>query len=135
MKITLFTAFTLIALMETGAAQPSQASATAPAPTPAKHLTRRQAEHLVNTANTTEEHRALAQYFRQEAQRKRDQEQYFMEVVATYRQRPPRVDSYRNTPTRDRYEQMADEARDEALADDRRACLQEQFAEGLATPR
>jgi hypothetical protein len=133
MKITLFRALIMIALIGTGAAQASQSSPAASLP--AKHLTRKQATQLINTANTPEEHRALAQFFRQEAQRKRDKEQYFMEVVATYRLHPPRVDSYRNTPTQDRYEQMADEARDEALADDRRALLQERFAEGLATPK
>ena len=123
----------MIALIGTGAAQVSQSSTTASVS--AKHLTRKQAARLINTANTPEEHRELAEYFRQEAQRQRNKEQYYMEVVATYRLHPPRVDSYRNSPTQDRYAQLAEEARDEASADDRRAFLQEQFAEGLATPK
>jgi len=133
MKTTIFTALIMIALFGTGAAQVSQSNPTAPLP--AKHLTRKQAAHLVNTANTPEEHRELAQYFRQEAERRRNKEQYYMEVVATYRLHPPRVDSYRNSPTQDRYGQLAEEARAEASADDRRAFLQERFAEGLATPK
>jgi hypothetical protein len=43
--------------------------------------------------------------------------------------------SYRNSPTWNRYAQLAEEARDEASADDRRAYLQEKFAEGLAAPK
>ena len=133
MKPTVFTALIMSALIGTGAAQVSQSSPAASVP--AKHLTRKQAAQLIDTANTPEEHRALAQYFRQEAQRKRNKEQYYMEVVATYRLHPPRVDSYRNAPTHDRYEELANEARDEASADDRRAFLQERFAGGLATPK
>ena len=133
MKTTIFTALILIALIGPGAAQISQTSSAAPATV--KHLTRKQAANLVNTANTPEQHLELAQYFRQEAQRKRNKEQCYMEVVATYRFHPPRVDSYRNSPTQDRYEQLANEARDEASDDDRRAFLQERFAEGLATPK
>lgn len=131
MKITIFTCL-MIALMGAGVAQVSPSSA---APVPAKELTRKQAERLINTANTSEQHRQLAEYFRQEAQRKRDKEQYYLEIVSTYRLHPPRVDSYRNTPTQSRYDQLADEARDEARADDRTAFLEERFAEGLATPK
>ncbi len=133
MKTTIFTALILVVSIGTAGAQVSESSFTASVPT--KQLSRRQAARLINTANTPEQHLALAQYFRQQAQQKRDKEQYYLEVVSTYRLHPPRVDSYRNTPTQGRYEQMADEARDEALADDRRAFLQEQFAEGLATPQ
>jgi hypothetical protein len=121
----------VIVLMGTGLAQASQSSPTPPA----QHLTRKQAAQLINTANTPEQHRQLAQYFRQEAQRKRDKEQYYMEVISTYRRHPPRVDSFRNAPTQDRYEQLADEARDEALADDRRAFLEEEFAQALTVPK
>jgi hypothetical protein len=133
MKTTALTALMMIALIGTGAAQGFQSSPAAAVA--AKHLTRKQAERLVNTANTPEQHGELAQYFRHEAQRKRDKEQYYQEVASTYRLHPPRVDSYRNTPTQGRYEQMADEARDEALADDRRAFLEDRFAEALATPK
>ena len=117
----------------TAAAATAQVSQSSPAaPLPAKHLTRKQAAHLINTANTPEEHRELAQYFRQQAQRKRNKEQYYMEIVATYRLHPPRVDAYRNVPTLDLYGHLTDEARDAASADDRRAFLQDRFAEGLA---
>ena len=133
MKTIVFIVLTMIALIGTGAAQVSQSSTTASVS--AKHLTRKQAARLINTANTPEEHRELAEYFRQEAQRQRNKEQYYMEVVATYRLHPPRLDSYRNTPMWKQDEQVADEARDQASAYDRMAYLQERFAEGLATPK
>jgi hypothetical protein len=133
MKIGILAASIFIAMIGTGAAQLSQANEAAAVPT--SHLTRKQAERLINTANSPEAHHALAEFFHHEAEEKRNKEQYYLEVVSTYRLHPPRVDSYRNTPTQSRYEQMADGARDEALADDRRAFLQEQFAEGLATPQ
>jgi len=132
MKTTVIIVLIMIALIGTGVAQASDSNSSVPLP--AKHLTRKQAAQLINTANTPEEHSELAQYFRQEAHQKRNKEQYYMEIVATYRLHPPRVDMYRNSPTWCRYEQLAKEVRDEALADDRRAFLEERFAEGLATP-
>ena len=133
MKTTVLTALIVIALIGIGAAQVSQSSLAETVP--ARHLTHKQAIHLVNTACTAEEHRALAQYFRQEAQRKRDKQQYYMEVAATYRLHAPRVDMYKNGSTQDYYMRSADEARDAALADDRMAMLEDKFAEGLARPK
>lgn len=87
---------------------------------------------MVDTACTPEEHRELAQYFRQEAQQKRKKEQYYREVAATYRLHPPRVDAYRNASTADLYAHLANEAWDEALAEDRIVQLQDQLAGDLA---
>ncbi len=129
MKIGILAASIFIAMIGTGAAQLSQANEAAAVPT--SHLTRKQAERLINTANSPEAHHALAEFFHHEAEEKRDKEQYYLEVVGTYLRHPPRVDSYRSSPTAGRYEQLADEARDEALADERRAYLEEQFAQGL----
>jgi hypothetical protein len=133
MKTTGLAALIMVALIGTGVAQASDSNSSVPLP--AKHLTQKLAAQLINTANTPEDHSELAQYFHHEAQRKRNKEQYYMEVVATYRLHPPRVDMYRNTPTWCRYEQLAKEVRDEAIADDRRAFLEERFAQGLATPK
>lgn len=128
MQTTVLTALIVIALIGIGEAQVSQSG-------PARHLTHKQAIQLVNTACTAEEHAALAQYFRQEAQRKRDKQQYYMEVAATYGLHAPRVDMYKNGSTQDYYKRSADEARDAALADDRMATLEDKFAEGLARPK
>jgi len=127
MKSIVRVALILLALVGMGAAEASQS-----APASTKKLSRRQAANLINTACTSEEHRELAQYFRQEAQRKRKKEQYYREVAATYRLHPPRVDAYRNGSTADLYSRLAEEVWNESLADDRMAQLQEQFANGLA---
>jgi len=119
----------MIALFGTGAAQASQSSPAVPVP--ARHLTHRQAR-LINTASTPDDHRALAHYFRQEAQREREKEQYCREIAATYRLHPLRIDATQNVSTADRYQHWADEAWATALADDQIAVLQEKLAEGLA---
>lgn len=133
MKTTVLTTLTAIALLGTGAAQVSQPSLVAPVP--AHHLTDKQASRLIDTASTPWEHRELAQYFRQEAQRNRDREQYYLEFAMIYRLHPPRVDMYRNLPTHNYYQHLADGARAAALADDQLATYQEKLAEGLATAK
>jgi hypothetical protein len=95
-----------------------------------RHLTRQQAVQI-SKARTPEDHRELAQYFRQEAQRKRDKEQYYLEMSATYRRHPLRIDAVQNVSTADRYQYLADEARDTALADDQIAISQDKLAEGF----
>ena len=120
---------TMIALLGTGAAQASLSSPAAPVP--ARQLTHKQAMYLLNNASTPDDHRKLAQYFRQEAQRKRAKEEYYRETAATYRLHPLRVDATQNVSTADRYRHWADEAQAAALADDQKAILQEKLAEGL----
>jgi hypothetical protein len=120
------TVVVVIALIGTCAAQISQS--TGAVPVSAQHLTHKQAARLIYTASTSEDHRALAQYFRQEAQRKRDKEQHYMETAATYRLHPPRVDMYRNDSTQNYYTHLADEARVTASADDLLANYQEKLA-------
>jgi hypothetical protein len=126
---TLFTGLVVTVLLGTGAAQISQSSPAAPVP--AKHLTHKQAAHLIITASTPADHRELAQYFRQEAQKKRDKEQYYMETTVIYGVHPPRVDMYRNMSTQDYYNHLAVEAHNLALADDQLAAYHDKLAGGL----
>lgn len=107
------------------------AAAEQAAPASARHLAHKQAVQLINNASTPEDHRELAQYFRQEAQRKRQKEQSYRETATTYRLHPPRVDLYRNVSMADSYNKWADEARATALADDQLAMFQNKLAEGL----
>ena len=95
---------------------------------PAPQLTQKQVSHLIESASTPEEHRALAQYFRQEAAHRRAKEQHYRELAENYRLHPPRVEMYRNEPMWKYYSRLADEAQPLALADDRLA----QFHDGLA---
>ena len=102
---------------------------------PTHHLSSRQVRLLTETARTAQDHRELAQHFRQEAQRKREKEQYYMGTAAIYRLHPPRVDMYRNVSTQVYYQHLADEARDLALADDQLAIFQDRLAERLGTAK
>ena len=133
MKTTVLTTLIVIVLIATSAAQVSQSSVVASVP--ALHLTHQQVAQLINTASTPEDHRALAQYFRQEAQRKREKDQYYMEMASIYRMHPPRVDMYRNVSMSDYYRHLADEAWNKALADDQLAKFQDRLAKGLATSK
>ncbi len=99
-------------------------------PDPAQYLTHDQVAQIYK-ASTPDDHRALAQYFRQEARRKREKEQYYLETSATYRRHPPRVDAYRTASIADYYQHLADEARDTAVADDQMAIVQDRLAEGF----
>ena len=133
MKILIFRVLIVIALAGTGAAMVSKSSPATANPT--IHLTRQQMARLLNTPNTPEGHHELAQYFRQEAQRSREKEQYYREMAETYRQHPPRADFYRNESTQARFERLADEARNLALGEEQVATFQDNIAQGLAAAR
>lgn len=136
-KALIFAGSSLLLLSTfTGVTAPAQASQSSwVVPVAARHLTQKQAAQLINTASTSEDHHLLAQYFRHEAQRKREKERYYLETSATYRLHPLRVDAYRNVSTADYYKHLADEARDFALADDQLAALHDKLAEDLAQPK
>lgn len=129
MTTTVVTTLILSAMLGTGVVHPSQLSAAAS--DPARHLTHKQVQ-MINAASTPDDHHKLAQYFRQEAGRQREKEQYNMEMEATYRLHPLRVDANQNISTADRYKHWAAQARDTALTDDQMAIVQEKLAEGLA---
>jgi hypothetical protein len=105
MKTTLLTALTMTVLIGASSAQAPQSSPAAPVP--AQQLTQTQAAHLIGAASTPGDHRELAQYFRREAEQKRQKVRYYSEVAATYRVHPPRVDAYRNMSTAEYYQHLA----------------------------
>lgn len=121
MTATVVTTLIMTAVLSTGSAPVTKAG-------PAQHLTHNQVV-MINNARTPDDHRAVAQYFHQEARRKRDKEQYYLEMSATYRLHPLRVDAYRAVSTADYYQHLADEARSAAIADDQTAVLQDKLAE------
>ena len=125
MKTAFISLLVVTALISTGVAlvEP-QSSATG-------HLSHKQANRLINTARTPQDHLELARYFRQEAQRNRDKQARDMENVWNYRLHPPRVDMYRNVSMSETYSHWADEARRLALADEQLAAAHEQMASQL----
>jgi hypothetical protein len=124
MKTALISLVRVTAMISTGAAlvEPQNSG---------KHLSHKQANHLINTARTPEDHLGLATYSRQEAQRNRDKEAHDLEYAGIYRLHRPRVDMYRNVSTSDMYCHLAAEARQLALADEQLAAAHEHIAQEL----
>jgi hypothetical protein len=133
MKTVTLTTLIAVALIGIGTAVAEQS--TASLSIPAHHLSSKHVRLLTESARTGQDHRELAQYFRQEAQRNREKEQYYQETAAIYRLHPPRVDMYRNESIHDYYNHLADEARALALAEDHLAKFQDSLAERVATEK
>ena len=121
MKTALISLLVVTAMISSGAAlvEPQNSG---------KHLSRKQANRLINTAGTPEDHLELASYFRQEVQRNRNKEAHDLEYAGIYRLHPPRVDTYRNVSTSDMYWHSAAEARQLALADEQLASVHQRIA-------
>jgi len=126
---TVVTTLIMMAVLGTRSAPVSKSG-----PVATQYLTQTQMVQISN-ADSPDDHRELARYFNQEAQRKRDKEQYYLEMSATYRRHPLRVDAVQNVSTADRYQHLADEARDTAVADEQMAILQDKLAEGFVQPK
>lgn len=133
MKSTGFSTVVLAALLGTGVAQSSMAPSAAQPPKP--NLSRQEAERLVYSATTPEQHRQLAEYYRRESTRQKKKEQDYLGTEASYRQHPPRADSYRNTPTYALYSELAENAHQLAFADEQLARYQEQLARELESSK
>jgi hypothetical protein len=121
---------TLLTMAVLGVRSSPVSQSSAAASDSAQYLTHKLAIQVDN-AVTPDDHRELAQRFRQEAQRNRQKEQYYLELSATYRRHPLRIDAVQNVSTADRYLHMADTARDTASADDQMALLQDKLADGF----
>jgi hypothetical protein len=125
MKTAFISLLVVTAMISTGVAPVEpQSSATG-------HLSHKQANRLINTARTPQDHLELARYFRQEAQRNRDKQARDLENIWNYRLHLPRVDMYRNVSMSETYSHWADEARRLALADEQLAAAHEQMASQL----
>jgi hypothetical protein len=97
MKTGMFAILIGIAMCASDAAQVS----SSPAANASKHyLSSREANRLLSTATTPEEHLQLAEFFRRAAQWHRQKDQQYVDMEANYRVHPPRVDAYRNTRPR-----------------------------------
>jgi hypothetical protein len=128
MTTTVFATLMMMAVLGTRSAPVSQS--TAATSDPAQHMTHKLAIQVDNAA-TQDDHRELAQRFRHEAEHNRQKEQYYLELSATYRRHPLRIDAVQNVSTADRYLHLADEARDAARVDDQMAVLQDKLADSF----
>lgn len=110
----------------------AQASASNDDSSPSMHhLTQKEARRLLYSATTAGDHRALADYYRREAERLRKKEQSYLNLETDYRQHPPHADAYRNSPTAVMYRELADSARDLAYGAEALARYQDQLAKQL----
>jgi hypothetical protein len=123
----------VVALFGSGAAYVIRS--TPHPPVSASQLAREQAPQPVTTAETPEGHRQWAEFYSQEAERKRKQEQYYGDVANAYRRHPPRVDVARNVSTADYYQRLAEDAHNAALADDQLAIFQDKLAAGIGAAK
>lgn len=133
MKSAVIATLILVALFGTGVAQSSTPASVAGVS--AHKLSRHDAQRLVFSATTPEEHRQLAEYYRQEAERQRKNEQHYLDTEVNYRLHPPRADSYRNSPTSALYRELADNAAQLAFADDQLARYQDRLARDLESAK
>lgn len=129
MKASLLTTLVIFVLLGIGTAVGEQSASTASFP--AHHLSSKQVKHLMQAARTAQDYRELAQYFRQEAQRMRDQEQYHMEMAALYRVHPLPYDSKQTVHMQDHCMYFADKARDAAIAADEMGGAQDRIADQI----
>lgn len=83
MKTVTLTTLMALALIGIGTAVGEQSAASLSVP--AHHLSSKQVRLLTENARTAQDHREIAQYFRQEAQRKREKEQYHLETADFWR--------------------------------------------------
>src|SRR3974390_3269681 len=126
MKTVTLTTLMAVGLIGIGTAVAEQS--TASLSIPSHHLSSKQVRLLTETARTEQDHRDLAQYFRQEAQRMRAREQYHMEMAAFYRLHPvPKP----NMSMQYHCTYVADKARDAAVAADNMAVVQERIADQI----
>ena len=98
MKTGMFAILVGIAMCASGEAQ---VFASSPAANASKHyLSSREANRLLSTATTPEEHLQLAEFFRREAQWHRQKEQQYLDIEANYRVHPRPRERFPKHPDR-----------------------------------
>ena len=96
------------------------------------HLSHKQVKQLIATASTPEDHQKLAEYFRWEAGKMREKEQYHFEMAEIYRLHPLPFDSKLPMPMQQHCKYFAEKARDAAKADEDLADMHERIAQQLS---
>lgn len=131
MKTAVLTALIVFALIGVGAAQVEPSSTVASAPA---HLSHKQVKNLIATASTAEDHRVLAQYFRREARKMKEEEQYHLEMAAIYRLHPLPYDGKQpyGMQMQNHCKYFADKARDASNSAEEMAIVHERMAEQLS---
>jgi len=129
MKTTLISILIVVAMIATGMAQVDTQS---PIPVKVSHLSHKQVKRLLATASTSQDHLVLAEYFRWEAGKMKEKEQYHLEMAEIYRVHPLPFDSKLPMPMQAHCKYFAEKAREAATADEELADDHEQMAQQLS---
>lgn len=129
MKTAVISFLVMVALIAPAVAQVEPESGP---PTAVSHLSRKQVKRLIATASTPEDHLKLAEYFRWEAGKMKEKEQYHLEMADIYRLHPLPFDSKLPMPMQQHCKYFAEKARDAAKADEELADIHERIAQQLS---
>ena len=129
MKAATISLLVVVAMIAAAIAQVEPENATASV---ISHFSHRQVKQLIATASTPQDHLLLAQYFRWEAGKMREKEQYHLEMAEIYRLHPLPFDSKLPMPMQQHCKHFAEKAHKAALADEELAAAHEHIAQQLS---
>ena len=129
MKAATISVLVAVAMVAAAVAQVEPENATASV---ISHFSHRQVKQLIATASTPQDHLLLAQYFRWEAGKMREKEQYHLEMAEIYRLHPLPFDSKLPMPMQQHCKYFAEKAREAANADEELAAAHEKVAQQLS---
>jgi hypothetical protein len=129
MKTALISLLVVTAMIATGLAA---VGPQAVAPVDVSHLSHKQVKKLIATASTAQDHLVLAEYFRREAGKMKQKEQYHLEMAEIYRLHPLSFDSKLPMPMQAHCKYFAEKAHEAANADEELAAAHEHIAQQLS---
>ena len=129
MKAATISLLVMVAMVAAAVAQVEPENATASA---VSNLSHRQVKQLITTASTPQDYLLLAQYFRWEAGKMKEKEQYHLEMAEIYRLHPLPYDSKLPMPMQQHCKYFAEKAREAANADEELAAAHEKVAQQLS---
>ena len=131
MKTALISLLVVVVMIATGLAQVEPQSTT---PVTISHLSHKQIKHLIVTASTPQDHLLLAEYFRWEAGKLKEEERYHLEMAAIYRLHPLPFDGKLpyGMQMQNHCKYFADKARDASISAEEMAIVHERVAEQLS---
>ena len=129
MKTALISLLIVAVIIPTGRAAVEPQSL---APVDVSHLSHKHVKKLIATASTAQDHLVLAEYFRSEAGKMKEKEQYHLEMAEIYRLHPLPFDSKLPMPMQAHCKYFAEKAHEAANADEELAAAHKYIAEQLS---
>lgn len=129
MKTALISLLIAMAMIVTGMAAVEPQS---PAPVDVSRLSHKQVKKQIAAASTAQDHVVLAEYFRWEAGKMKEKEQYHLEMAEIYRLHPLPFNSKLPIPMQAHCKYFAEKAHEAANADEELADAHEYIAQQLS---